>query len=43
MLSGEGADWTGARAQGNVEAQIMLALMYHHGYSCPCHPLGIPA
>jgi len=29
--------------EGNREAQIMLALMYHHGYSCPCHPLGLPA
>lgn len=28
--------------EGNREAQMMLALMYHHGYSCPCHPLQIP-
>mmetsp|Transcript_6037 Transcript_6037/g.19506 ORF Transcript_6037/g.19506 Transcript_6037/m.19506 type:complete len:181 (+) Transcript_6037:48-590(+) len=27
---------------GNVEAQMMLALMYHHGYRCPCHALAIP-
>uniref|UniRef100_A0A7S0QNW2 F-box domain-containing protein n=2 Tax=Cryptomonas curvata TaxID=233186 RepID=A0A7S0QNW2_9CRYP len=27
---------------GNVEAQMMLALLYHHGYRCPCHPLAIP-
>ena len=28
--------------EGNREAQMMLALMYHHGYTCPCHPLHIP-
>lgn len=31
-----------AAQEGNREAQIMLAMMYHHGYRCPCHPLELP-
>ncbi|EKX48803.1 hypothetical protein GUITHDRAFT_105427 [Guillardia theta CCMP2712] len=41
MLQAEKILRKGAK-EGNTEAQIMLALMYHHGYTCPCHPLALP-